>query len=276
MTEKQVVFRLEEELHRRLQMYAMQKNETVKEVMEDVVKQLLRGGQGIRPRMLKMVHQKFREQSGEIKEALRKACIDSIRLTSADKGTVLQVLINELGDIRILETQKGIVPMSVIDLKAYLLYEFECMSDISIWGEGGYYDEDEFIKPFEGKYKDFIKWLIKHGIEDFKDENGGPYLGADAEEIVDSIIKNEEYHQKYVNFTCDEDDYEEDMYKFLRHSHTTNHEEYLNCVYRWNPTIYRKIINSIRDSLLEWYVQEEVEKAWNEITCREELELNFE
>ncbi|MGR5914452.1 hypothetical protein ACT7DA_20010 [Bacillus pacificus] len=49
-------------------MYAMQKNESVKEVMEEVVKKLLRGGQGMRPRMLKVINKKFREDIDELKK----------------------------------------------------------------------------------------------------------------------------------------------------------------------------------------------------------------
>lgn len=297
MTEKQVAFRLDEELHRRLQMYAMQKNESVKEVMEEVVKQLLRGGQGIRPRMLKVIHQKFREQEAEIKKVLKEAYIDSIRLNPADKGTVIQVIISEFGEIRTLETQKGMVPPSVIDLKAYLLYEFECITDVNIWCEA-YYDEDVFVKPLEGNYIEFIKWLMKHKI--FRGFKGDNYmhindLEFDFDESIPEKVENElddddeypeklsgvfnikgEYREKYVDFIFEDDYYEEDVYRILRKDHDRYNSNYLNYVYRWNPTVYLEIMNIIRKDLIDGFVNEEVEKAWNEISCREELELNFE
>ncbi|MGR5863161.1 hypothetical protein ACT7CW_05515 [Bacillus pacificus] len=219
-------------------MYAMQKNESVKEVMEEVVKKLLRGGQGMRPRMLKVINKKFREDIDELKKVLREACFNSIRLNSTDKGTAIQVIISEFGDVRFLETPKGIVPMSVIDSKAYLLYEFECITDIQTYrNTTDILSGNEVITPLAGQYKDFMEWLIKHGIFEEIEYEYEINKDNDYENVIAEVF------QRYF-FKYDDDP-----------------TEYLNLVYRWNPTKYREIINIIRENNLSSYVEEQVEKG---------------
>ncbi|MGR5914453.1 hypothetical protein ACT7DA_20015 [Bacillus pacificus] len=82
-----------------------------------------------------------------------------------------------------------------------------------------------------------MEWLIKHGIFEEIEYEYEINKDNDYENVIAEVF------QRYF-FKYDDDP-----------------TEYLNLVYRWNPTKYREIINIIRENNLSSYVEEQVEKG---------------
>lgn len=240
---KQVIFRVDEELHRRLQMYVLQKNSTIQDVMEGLLEQLLRGGHVLKARLLRVIQDKLLNHADEVRHILKSAFIHSLRLDSSDDDTVIQVIINEHGEIRERETQKGFIPNSVIDLKSYVLCEFPCVHVMEIYYQHAMLDMPDMYQPITGYHEGFAAWLKTHGMYEDQDED-------DAEIIVTHVLN-------HVSFT-----------------QGRAYDPFLELVYRYSPDAYRDIMNHIRNSIMDSFViDEQVEASWKEIVGREELGL---
>lgn len=252
---KQVNFRLDEESYRIVQMYALQEKKTIQDFMETIIKQALRGGHAISNHLLKVLQQTVIERPEDIKRALYEGFRKSLYFNHP-KGNnfVSQVIIDEYGDIRVIENEEGWVPKNVRESLAYILYEFKSNDILGLWINNFSYDYDDIPKLLEG---------IDGAIED-----AGPEL---VNKFAKWLLANNLLNDKY-----DYSDYSEK--EILNLAADMGPNEFLDLIHRWNPKIYGAIKshyllllenNPFDEESQKNIFEYSVQQAWEDILSRE-------
>lgn len=243
MEKKQVAFRIQEDLYRQLQMYALQRNTSVQELMEKSVHQILRGGAGLSIRLIKILKEAIENRKEEIKEHLLSAYQRSLRIDSVDDDSVIQVIINEFGEIFERESIKGILPNVITESKGYVLYEFNCRDVLDVYYKRVHFNGTDWDMPTKEMEEGFAEWLLLQGL--VKEDKG---YENNASDIV------EEFYEQQVH----------------TEGGGLGFHTYLKYIYQWSPKAFWIIKNRIREPYLA-LDDDELESFWTEILKRPEI-----
>ncbi|MCX7780015.1 MAG: hypothetical protein N2491_03740 [Negativicutes bacterium] len=203
--QKQVIFRLDEDVYCQFKSYLEQRNINMQKALEEAVVKMIEYRETLSHNMQSVLRQLFQNEIDIIKEHLYKACIRSLTLHTSKQYSV-KVLVDEFGDIEILETAPGWVPACVNGTKFYVLWEFESINLIQFYQSYRFDligDCDKALTPFwedligTGSLScaEFAAWLranTEYGaLEGFDDEEYLREIAATVgiDEIIDLVCR---------------------------------------------------------------------------------------
>lgn len=188
-TKKQVIFRLEEDIHRKFQMYVLRRNTSLQELLEGMVLEKIDGTLNYSPHLISIVRKCIRTMEQEIKDALWKAYRRSITFQN-EKKYYIQVFLDDLSEIHI---EKSWMHHSLSEEQAYLLHEFESISACDVFERDATNIDPELfniavksIDNYEENIKSYGLWLIKNNKLEYYYE----WEDCTVESIINDIFSD--------------------------------------------------------------------------------------
>lgn len=202
MAKKQIAFRLEEHIYQKFQEYLQERNHSLQDVLEEAVMRMLAGKDLLKLPLKEALKNIFENDLEKVKGALYEAFSKSIVLTPSRFSVFL--VVNELGDIQVLEGPDGWLPSDVKEQKAYLLWEFPSFHLVDLYD---LYDEYRNREPVflqdavqELGYEEFAEWLVDNDYEQGEDSWGIIQDAScrDRKQFIDLVYKWDlKYYKKF-------------------------------------------------------------------------------
>ena len=214
MAKKQVAFRLEEHIYLKFQEYLSEKNQSLQDALEQSVMRMLAGKDLLKAPLKETLENLFKNDLEKVKSILYEAFSKSIVLTPSNFSVF--VVVDELGDIQILEGPGNWIPSNIKEQKAYLLWEFPALHLVDLYDL--YYDgkrEPVFLQDAVEKlgYEELADWLLENNYGQVSDswsiiQNASC---CDRKQFIDLIYKWDlQYYKKFRDLLFKE--LEEDEY----------------------------------------------------------------
>lgn len=154
---------------------------------------MLRGGNVLSYRMLSVIKQAIAIRRHEVMNALKKSFIDSMRLDSIDEDATVQVIINEFGEITQRESLEGVLPNSVGQSKAYIIYECSCVDVLKYYDKYELLDRFDLVEPFKERHERFVNWLKQQGLVGEIEFSPDNYVYREPGDLVYEIYERYTY-----------------------------------------------------------------------------------